>query len=119
MSKITKDETGQFITLVRENVAFYHQSSDDYNTSSSLKQTSNNGFELSGAVNNAGKKGGKCRAFSMHKDNQKTHAIPHAVFAHTKLLPDAVTHAVSLSVSIYLQMDSGLKSQSSKKMLWA
>ena len=71
MSKITKDETGQFITLVRENVAFYHQSSDDYNTSSSLKQTSNNGFELSGAVNSAGKKGGKCRAFSMHKDNPK------------------------------------------------
>ena len=45
ISKITKDETEQLTALVRENVAFYDQNSDDYSTFSSLKQTSNNGFD--------------------------------------------------------------------------
>ena len=96
-----KDETEQLISLapVRENVALYDQSSDDYSTSSSLKQTSNDGFEWTGAMNDAGEKGGKCTALSMHKYNQKTYAIPYAVTcqscAHTQLLPDALTHAVS------------------------
>ena len=45
ISKITKDETEQLTAQVRENVAFYDQNSDDYSTFSSLKQTSNNGFD--------------------------------------------------------------------------
>ena len=39
ISKITKDETEQLIALVRENVALYDQSFDDYSTSFPLKQT--------------------------------------------------------------------------------
>ena len=45
ISKISKDEAVQRKALVGEHVAHYDQSSDDYNTSSSLKETSNNGFE--------------------------------------------------------------------------
>ena len=61
-------KTEELIALVRENVAVYDQSSDDYSTSS-LKQTSNNGFERTGAMNVAGKQGGKCTVLCMHKNN--------------------------------------------------
>ena len=45
ISKTTKDKAEQLIALVRENVAVYDRSSDDYSTSSSFRQTPNNGFE--------------------------------------------------------------------------
>ena len=45
ISKTIEDETAQLVALVRENVAFCDQGSDDYSTSSSLKQTSNDGVE--------------------------------------------------------------------------
>ena len=57
ISKITKDEAEQLIAPVRENVALYDQSSADYSTFSSFKQTSNNGFEWTSAINDAGKNG--------------------------------------------------------------
>ena len=72
ISKITKDEiVEQLLALVRENVAFYDQSSDDHGTSSSLKQTSNNRFEWTGVMTDAGKKRGKCTALCMDKYNQR------------------------------------------------
>ena len=59
------------MALVQENVALHNQSTDDYGTSSSLKQMSNNGFfERTGAIN-AGKREGKCTVLCVHKYNQK------------------------------------------------
>ena len=49
------------------------------------------------------KKVERCTSLCMYQYNQKTYSIPYAITcqscAHTKLLPDAVAHAVSLSVS--------------------
>ena len=110
--RIMKDETEQLIERVPENVAVYDQSSDGYSTSSSLKQTSNNAFEWTGAMTDGDtNKGAKCTALCLYKHNQKRTLFPHAVtwqlYAHTKLLPDAVAHAVPSSASV--QMDSRFK----------
>ena len=86
MSKITNDETEQLIALAQENVALYDQSSDNYSSSSSLKQMSNNSFEWTGAMNDAEKKGAKCMAHCIHKYNQKQTQFPVqllANFVHT------------------------------------
>ena len=71
ISKIMKGWTEQLIALVQENVALYDQSADDYCTSSSLKQTSNNGFEWTDAMTDTEKKGGKCTALWLDKYDQK------------------------------------------------
>ena len=113
ISKITKGETEQLIALVPENVALYDKSYDDYSTSSALKQTLNDGFQWTGAMNDAGKKGGKREentevCINTTKNLRNSVCIKCQSCTHTKLLPDALTHAISFSVSV--QMDSRLKS---------
>ena len=86
MPKISKikgrTRTEQLMELVRENVALYDQSTDDYSISSSLKQMSNNGFEWTGAINDAGEKGGSAQ-FSVSIMQPKTHTILYAISRHS------------------------------------
>ena len=57
--------------LVRENVALCDQKSADYSNSSSVKQTSNNGFKGTGVMNDAGERGRKSAAFRTDTYDQK------------------------------------------------
>ena len=124
ISRLTKEETEQLIELVCENITLYDQSCSDYsnacrflcclykrkssNTSSLPKQASNSGLEWTGTMTDRGrKKDGNARP-SVYKYNQKRMQFRMLLMcqscAHTKFLPAAVPHAVSISV----QMDSCL-----------
>ena len=93
----------QLIALVREYIAPYGQSSDGYSISSSLKQTSNNGFEWTGAVNDAGRKKGNSQPsiyINTNKNLRSSVCRYLAIVCTHKALAGRRNVCVSSSVSV-------------------